>query len=188
MDYKIDPRDIFLKRSSVLLKVLTEEDVKQSNWYGWFNDEDVCENLQKHYYPNTLTDQLDFYNNHILGNKTLLQLGIVNKSNMKLVGVTSLYSIDNINRKCGFSIVIGEIESRNMKIFSETTKMMFNHAFDTLNLERVYGGSISKDITDIICRITNSSPEGVLRGDVYKNGKYRDVYLYGILKKEFKLK
>ena len=58
----IDKRDIFIKGKNIYLKVLTKEDVLTSGWYGWFNDEHTCETLQKHYYPNTMKSQLEFWN------------------------------------------------------------------------------------------------------------------------------
>lgn len=184
--YHIDGRDIFIRGKDVLLKALTEDDVLHSNWYGWFNDEEVCGNLQKHYFPNTREGQLEFYKKTVVGDPTKLHLGICDGAGSQLLGITSLYSIDFINRKCGYSIVLGEKNGRNIKMFLETTKLMFAHAFYTLNLHRIYGGSFAQEITEIICRTTGAKPEGVLRQDVYKNGQYRDVYNYGLLREEFK--
>jgi ribosomal-protein-alanine N-acetyltransferase len=184
-NYKVDKRNIFLKGKGVWLVALSSYDVENSNWYGWFNDEEVCINLQKHYYPNTLSLQNEFLSNKVEKDKTILQLGIFDVENEKLVGVTSLYSIDFINRKAGFSIVIGEKEARNISNFIETAKLMFAHGFFTLNLERIYGGSISNDLVNLMCRTLDCQKEGELRNDIYKNGAYHTAYLYGILRKEF---
>ena len=41
MSEKISKNDIFLEGKHVILKVLTEDDIHNSNWYGWFNDEET---------------------------------------------------------------------------------------------------------------------------------------------------
>ena len=48
----MDKRNIFIEGETITLSVLTTDDVLNSGWYGWFNDIDTCENLQKHYFPN----------------------------------------------------------------------------------------------------------------------------------------
>lgn len=58
---KFDKRDIFINGKNVYLKVLTKDDVIKSGWYGWFNDELTCKTLQKHYFPNSLESQLEFW-------------------------------------------------------------------------------------------------------------------------------
>ena len=47
MSQEIDSRDIFLKGKHVFLKALTREDAITSDWYGWFNDEELCNTLQR---------------------------------------------------------------------------------------------------------------------------------------------
>jgi ribosomal-protein-alanine N-acetyltransferase len=185
-NYKVDKRNIFLKGKGVWLVALSSYDVENSNWYGWFNDEEVCLNLQKHYYPNTLSLQNEFLSNKVEKDKTILQLGIVDIKSEKLVGVTSFYSIDFINRKAGFSMVIGEKEARNISCFIEVSKLMLRHGFFTLNLQKIYGGTISVDLVILMCRALGCQREGELRRDVFKNGEYHSAYLYSILREEFK--
>ena len=60
---KINKNEVFIKGKSIYLKVLTKNDVLESNWYGWFNDEKTSKTLQKHYFPNTLENQLTFFTN-----------------------------------------------------------------------------------------------------------------------------
>jgi RimJ/RimL family protein N-acetyltransferase len=36
-----------------------------------------------------------------------------------------------------------------------------------------------------MCRTLGCKEEGVARQDIYKNGKYNDAYLYGLLREEF---
>jgi RimJ/RimL family protein N-acetyltransferase len=185
---KIDHRDIFLKGKNIYLKVLTKDDVLNSNWYGWFNDEELCKTLQKHYYPNTIEMQYDFWEKNILNSQTKIQLGICKIDNSKILGIVSLNNIDLINRRAEMSAVIGEQEGRGVNLFIEACKLLFSHAFFTLNLNRIYGGSISKELVTLLCRTLGCKEEGVARQDIYKNGKYNNSYLYGLLREDFENK
>ena len=183
-NYIIDNRKIFLRGKHVWLIALSSYDIENSNWYGWFNDEEVCVNLQKHYYPNTISLQNDYLSNKLEKDKTILQLGIIDIKNEILVGVTSLYSIDLINRKAGFSIVIGEKKAKNISVFIEVTKLMFNHGFFTLNLEKIYGGSISKELVNLMCRALGCQKEGNF-AMIFSKMENIILHLYGILRNEF---
>jgi RimJ/RimL family protein N-acetyltransferase len=185
MNNQIDQRDIFLKGKHVFLKCLTRNDVINSNWYGWFNDKELCKTLQKHYFPSTMESQMDFFESYLLKSNTKLQLGICIYGTSDIIGVISLNNIDYINRKCEFSIVIGEKKQQNLNIFIESTNLIFNHAFNTLNLNKIYGGTISKDFATLMCRFLNCSMIGVTPEEIYKEGVYHDSYLYSILKKDF---
>lgn len=184
-DNIISQRDIFIRGKLVDLKALTKDDVLNSNWYGWFNDEELCQTLQKHYYPNTVEAQLQFWEKNIVGATDKLQLGICKVGEPLILGVVSLNHLDFINRKCEFSMVIGEKAGRNISIFLEASKLIFRHAFETLNLNRIYGGSISRELVMLMCRSLGCKEEGIGRQDIYKNGKYRDSYRYSLLREEF---
>jgi ribosomal-protein-alanine N-acetyltransferase len=185
METNIDKRDIFISGKHVILKVLNREDALNSNWYGWFNDENLSKTLQKHYFPNTKEDQVEFWDKNIKNATKKLQLGICKKGSSLIQGVVSLNNIDFINRKCEFSIVIGEKTGQNINVFIESTTLIFNHAFNYLNMNKIYGGSMSKDLIILMCRTLGCKEEGIAREDVFKDGKYHDVFHYSILKDEF---
>ncbi|WP_276661581.1 GNAT family N-acetyltransferase [Syntrophomonas wolfei] len=178
-------KDIFLKGEYVALKVLDEVDIENSNWYDWFNDEETTLFMQKHYYPNTKKQQLEFWENEIKGNENKIQLGICPAQGGGIVGCVSLNSIDYLNRKAEISTIIGEKSARNIKYYYESNKLMIIHGFYTLNLHRIYGGTIVKELADLLCRFFGFQIEGIARQDVYKNGKYHDVYRIGLLKSDF---
>jgi ribosomal-protein-alanine N-acetyltransferase len=185
MHNEIDTRDIFLKGRHVILKVLTRDDVMSSGWYGWFNDEELCRTLQKHYFPNTMESQAAFWEKRIQSPSDLLQLGICRPEGGPIVGIISLSSIDFINRNAEFSIVIGDRSAQNLSIFVDSCKLLFNHAFYTLNMNRIFGGSISKELVTLLCRMLNCKNEGISRQQVYKHGQYHDAYRYAVLREDF---
>lgn len=180
---KMDQRDIFISGKKVILKSLNDDDIINSNWYGWFNDEKICDTLQKHYFPNSINRQKMYLNS--ISDKDTLILGICDYNYTNIIGVVSLSSINYINRSAEFSCVIANKKNRNVIIFIETLNLILNHAFSTLNLNKVYGGSISKNLVDIMIRACNFKAEGISRQDMYKNGEYHDIFRYSILKNEF---
>jgi RimJ/RimL family protein N-acetyltransferase len=164
---------------------LNAEIVEESNWYNWFNDEHLTKYMQKHYYPNTKDLQLDYFRKSIENNSKRVQCGIYHKADKMLIGTVSLNSIDFINRNCELSIIIGDRKSQNLNALVDAHKLMLRHAFDTLNLNRVYGGSVIKEINMLFCRALGYTNEGVSKNHVYKNGKYLDLYRFAILSDQY---
>ena len=184
MKKSFDSRNVFIRGKLVDLRVLTKDDVLNSPWYGWFNDEEVCKTLQKHYFPNTVDAQMKFWESNVQDAIDKVQLGISKSGEDELLGIASLNAIDFINRKCEFSIVIGDKKGRNISIFLESSKLLFRHAFETLNMNRIYGGSISRELVTLMCRSLGCKEEGVARQDIFKNGRYHDSYRYSLLREE----
>ena len=184
MNEPIEKNDVFLKGKRLILKALTEEDVVNSNWYGWFNDEETTQHMQQHYFPNTREAQLEFYRREIVGNARRLQLGICDVKGGPIVGVVSLNNIDYLNQKAELSLIMGEAAYRKAHYVIEVFQLILSHAFNTLNLNRVYGGSLNQELVEFICRTLGASREGILRQDAYKSGRYHDVYLYAILRED----
>lgn len=174
--------DVFIKGNMVDLVVLTEYIVEKTNWYKWFNDEENTKYMQKHYYPNSKELQLRYFKEEIEGNDKKLQLGIYHKKDKYLIGTISLSNINFQHRKCEISGFIGEKKYQTLKPFLEANKLLIKHAFEQLNMNRIYGGALNKDVSDFFVRMLNFETEGVLIDDVYKNGKYHDVHLIGLLK------
>jgi len=174
--------DIFIKGTNIDLVVLSSEIVGQTNWYSWFNDEENTEYMQQHYFPNSKELQLKYFRDNIEGNDKKIQLGIYHKKDKLLIGTISLNDINFQHRKCEISGFIGEKKYQTLKPFLEANKLLIKHAFEQLNMNRIYGGALNKDVSDFFVRMLNFETEGVLIDDVYKNGKYHDVYLIGLLK------
>tara|TARA_B100001964_G_scaffold178426_1_gene196760 strand:- start:124 stop:672 length:549 start_codon:yes stop_codon:yes gene_type:complete len=174
--------DVFIKGEKIDLVGLTNDVVEKTNWYKWFNDEETTKHMQQHYFPNSRELQHKFLNNQIQGDDNKIQLGIIQKSNDLFCGVISLNNIDHLNRCCEISMIMGEAESRIIQYFIEAVKLTCKHAFDTLNINRVYSGSISKEIDELFCRVLGFEHEGILRQAVFKNGTYHDIYQHALLR------
>lgn len=176
--------DSFIKGKLIDLVVLTEDIVEKTNWYNWFNDEENTKYMQKHYFPNTKTMQLVYFKNEIENNPAKIQLGIFHKKDKIMIGTLSLNSVDLLNRCAEISIFIGEKKYRELTYFVESCKLMIKHGFETIGLNRIYSGTISKDIDNLFCKLLGFRSEGSLKKSVYKNGNFCDIYLCAILKEK----
>lgn len=174
--------EVFLAGKYVNLTILTNADVLNSGWHSWFNDQETTRLTQHGRFPNTRDDQLEFFRKDVKANKSKLQLGICDVSGGPIVGVISLQNIDYINRNAELAVMVGVEQYRHVKYFVEACTLIIEHGFKSLNLNRIYGGSLSSELVELMCRTLGMSREGVLAQDVYKNGKYVDVHLYGQLK------
>lgn len=170
--------DVFLQGEHVDLIGLTDKVVAQSNWYAWFNDEETTQYMQKHYHPNSEALQQKYLSEEIQGNSSRLQLGILHKADQVVIGVISLGNIDHLNRKCELAGLIGEKKYKSISFWMEANRLLLAHAVNTLNMRRIYGGSISKEIAVFYQRMLGFKLEGVLEQDVFKNGAYRDAHLF----------
>jgi [ribosomal protein S5]-alanine N-acetyltransferase len=177
--------DTFISGEVVDLVVLTSEIVDKTDWYNWFNDEENNINSQNHRFPNSKEKQMEFFKTEIENSTTKLQLGILHKSDKVLIGTISLKNIDYLNGKCELSGVIGEKKYQTLKPYMEASDLIIRHAFEQLNMNRVYSGTLSIDIMKMFIRILGFEREGTLKQDVYKNGQYLDVYLYALTKDKY---
>ncbi|MDP6426232.1 MAG: GNAT family protein, partial [Dehalococcoidia bacterium] len=63
--------------------------------------------------------------------------------------------------------------------------LLLKHAFEQLNMNKISDETLSKEVADFLIKTVGFKMEGVRRRELYKNGKYVDLYLIGLLKEEF---
>jgi [ribosomal protein S5]-alanine N-acetyltransferase len=186
MTLPIDERDIFIRGTTIMLKALSERDVQESGWYGWFNDAAATEFVQQRYFPNTLERQLEFYRTGIAASTTKIQLGILPTGANAIVGVVSLSGIDWMNRKAEFGIMIGEASARGKGYGTEACLLLVQHGFERLSLNKIYLGVHAAHTAAIRSyEKAGFRIDGVLRDDVLLNGVYADTVQMSMLAREF---
>ena len=178
----VDERLVFYTGKHVKLKVLTQQDIDESNWVGWFNDETMCEFNLHHYYPNTFEAQTKILEKCITPHK--IQLGIVDiAKNEGLCGVVSLAKIDMLHRNCEIAGIMDvERTKNNPALFLEANSIMIRHGFEQLGMHKIYGGTFHRYVSKALIRIFNFESEGVRKAQVFKNGEFRDVTMLGVFK------
>jgi RimJ/RimL family protein N-acetyltransferase len=172
----------FLTGAKVYLRPLEREDAPLL--VPWFNDPDVTRTLLT-YRPQTLRVEEAFLD-RVGQSEHDLVLGVVVRETDGLVGVTGLHKIDFRNRHGSFGISIGEKAEWGKGYGTEATWLVVKHAFETLNLNRVW-----LHVHEFNLRGRRSyekvgfRQEGVLRQDCYRDGRYWDTFVMAVLREEW---
>jgi RimJ/RimL family protein N-acetyltransferase len=151
----------------------------------WINDPVVRRTLL-HRGPLNMIHEND-YIDRISRSEHDLALLIVRKTDDKPIGATGFHGIDFRNRHCQFGILIGDKESWGLGHGTEATRLMVDHAFSTMNLNRVWlhvYEDNERGIRAYTC--VGFKKEGVLRQENFRDGRYWDTWVMGILRDEWK--
>ncbi len=132
---------IRIEGDRIYLKKLREDNATQE-YCDWLNDSEVNIYLET---KRATIEELKRYIRERENNKNCLFLGIFLKENNKHVGNIKLEPIDLSCKKTTLGILIGDKNYWGRGIGTEATKLVVNHAFNTLGLNDVNLGVISKN-------------------------------------------
>jgi len=110
-----------------------------------------------------------------------------NDDEKRIIGWVSLSQIDKENSSaCHHGIVIGDNEYRDGTAMFEAMLFSMEYAFEHLGTNRLYGSCLSEHkISPHMLNALKFTLEGTLRQAIFKNDRYYDELLYGILKNEY---
>ena len=114
---------------------------------------------------------------------------IIQLKSGKPVGMLSLIGIDTVHKHAESArFLIGdEVAVRGIPAAVEAMKLLYQLAFDTLGLVRVFG-SIASDNGMMIKwqKFLGMTEEGRLRNHFFINGHFQDAVMFGILADEYR--
>lgn len=173
----------FLVGGKIYLRAVEEGDLNE-NYQGWFNDAEVCRFNSHHRFPNYKEDMREYYEKVIKSGNHLV-LAIVDKETKKHIGNISLQDINQIDRSAEFAIVLGDKSFWGQGVGKEAGKLIIEHGFKSLNLNRIYCGTSEENIgMQKLADYLGFKKEGVSRQAMFKNGGYKDIILYGLIKND----
>ena len=103
----------------------------------------------------------------------------------KIIGVAGLTYIHPIYRTGEFAITLGDSSYRGKGYGSDTLKTLINYGFNDLNLNKIWCEVYENNKAIEIYRKIGFKDEGILRQQVYKNGKFLDSYILSMLRSEY---
>jgi [ribosomal protein S5]-alanine N-acetyltransferase len=174
----------FLIGQKIYLRPIEREDAPAIGQF--VNDPEVRATLQM-FTPKTQQQEREFIEGMGAGrSNTDIVLGIALKEDDRLIGTTGFHQIDWKNQRASYGIAIGAKDCWNKGCGTETTRLMVKYAFEELALNRVYL-TVYDFNTRGIRAYENAGfrREGLLRQDIFKAGKFWDVWLMGILKEDY---
>jgi len=150
----------------------------------WFNDPEVIRTLRR-YRPMNLPEEEAFIR-RLAENDDLIALGIVIRQTDQLIGSTGLHQFNWRCRHAAFGISIGEKSCWGCGYGTEATRLMVEYAFLTLNLNRVSLEVYEYNPRGLhIYEKIGFRQEGRLRQDTFRDGRYWDTIVMGILRDEW---
>lgn len=165
----------------IRLRAVEREDLAQI--VGWRNSPLVYKTLFEQD-PISLTQQDRWFDR--LTQVDDRRVFIIETREERPLGVIQLFDIDWRNRNADWGFYIGEVEYRMRGHAAEAEYLLLRYAFEHLNLHRVYCQTFAFN-TKVLSmhRKFGFVDEGCLRQHIYRNGKYEDVVITGLVKSEF---
>lgn len=150
---------------------------------AWLNDPEVTRTLV-HRGPISLRAEEEFIE-QVGRDAHALVLGIVLREGDRLIGATGLDQLDFRNRHARFGVFLDKGEWGKGH-GTEATRLMVGHAFETLNLHRVWLHVYAYNARGLrVYENLGFRTEGVLRQDNYREGRYWDTVVMGVLRDEW---
>ncbi|MBT5658981.1 MAG: GNAT family N-acetyltransferase [Rhodospirillaceae bacterium] len=182
---KIDSNSCFLTGKKIVLRPLKKSDRK--NTIKWRNDSEIRDAQLG--FPLPVTEKMEekWFDRSLSGDKGLVCLAIESGKTKSPIGYIQLSDINWVWRTARLGITIGEKEMQERGFGTEAMKLFLSYCFTTLNLRRIWlEVVITNDRALALYKRIGFKKEGTFRKHVFVKGKYQDLVLLGILKKEFK--
>jgi RimJ/RimL family protein N-acetyltransferase len=174
----------FLVGKKVYLRGLDEADL-EGRYFQWFNDQDNTRYMYNGAFPNSRAKMRSFFDKVTLGNSDIV-LAIVNVGDGVHVGNVGLHNINWVYRCAELGIIIGEKKYQGRGIATEAMRLFLGHAFQRLNLHKVYLLTDANNESAIRAfQKVGFVQEGLLREDCFRNGKFSNSVYMGCLLKDF---
>jgi diamine N-acetyltransferase len=136
----------------------------------------VTEEMEAHWVDGVLKDQ----------SRTRVVLAIEDEADGAFVGLVYLNDIDWFVRNAEFGILIGERSRQGRGLAKDALALVANYAFGTLNLNRLYLRVVAFNKRALrLYRSFGFVEEGIQRQHAFLRGRYYDVVLMGLLRREF---
>jgi RimJ/RimL family protein N-acetyltransferase len=135
--------------------------------------------------PTTLEQQKERIDGFLTDPNSVLFTICRNQDNTP-IGETALFRIDWVGRTAIYYIGIADRENWSKGYGSESTSLMVDYAFDSLNLNRIQLHVAIENKTAVgIYEKTGFKIEGTLIEAMFHEGKYCDFYVMGIIRRDW---
>jgi RimJ/RimL family protein N-acetyltransferase len=172
----------FLIGERIYLRPLERDDAAAVA--GWLNDPEVNRTIL-HAHPLSVQAEQNWLAK-LAESQENIALAIVLQDGDRLLGVTGLHQFDGRNRHASFGITVGVKEEWGKGHGTAATELMVRHAFETLNLNRVWLHVLTTHDRGIRAyERVGFKREGVLRQHLYREGKYQDILSMAILREDW---
>jgi RimJ/RimL family protein N-acetyltransferase len=125
-------------------------------------------------------------NDNLFNQSGRMYLLICLKENKEPIGYTSLDEIDHINKKAQWSGIVIDPQFSGKGYATLTAQQILKFSFEELNMNKIYSYILEENVASFkMAQKVGFKNEGQIREDVFKEGKYHNVNICSILKKEY---
>lgn len=150
----------------------------------WFADREVSRYVVRAVLPQT-AEELEAAYEQSVASRNDLEWGI-DVLGGGPVGIAGLHQLNWIARSAELRILLGERSSWGHGVGTEATQLLVAYAFESLALHRVWLGVNAENVgARTTYERSGFQVEGVLRDDLFRNGRYYDVVRMSVLRSEY---
>lgn len=149
----------------------------------WLNDPEVRQFIQRAR-PLSEEEELEWLANaHKRENDEVLAVETVRGA---FIGIMGLHRINPIDRTAATGAILGKKSYWGRGYGTDAKMALLNHAFNELNLRKIESHVYSYNARSLAYSLhCGYKIEGRKRRHVFKNGRYWDLFVLGLFKKDF---
>lgn len=179
-------KGVYINGGNFYLRAINKEDVDTIRY--WADDYQVTRYLSRGLFPSNLEVAQQQYEQMVSASNEVEMLIVDTETNQPL-GITGIHSINWVARSAEFRILMGAKDFWGKGIGSAVAQLLTAYGFQKLNLNKVWLGVASANKRAYHSYVkAGYKKEGVLRQEVYRNGKYYDAIRMSILRNEYNKK
>ena len=155
------------------------------NLLTWFNDPEVA--IYSMVRPPIMEIVVEQWIDAWGTDKDEVVFGIVPNGFQNIFGIVGLHRINWIDRNAELGVIIGESTDRRKGYGREATRTLIDYAFKELNLHRLRArvSAFNAPAMKLADKI-GLAIEGTEKEAVFHEGKYFDLHIFGLLRKNWK--
>ena len=176
MEHKIE----FLKGEKASLRPFHADDL--AFLHVWLNDPEATYFMTYGQRPTTLEQAGAFIERQLKDSASVVFV-VCEKKSGQPIGLAGLYDIEDVPKRGEYRIFIGDKAYWSKGIGTEVAELLVWHAFDRLNLHRLFLGVNAENLGAVKSyQNAGFAIEGTLRDDMYRNGRFYDMVRMAILR------
>ena len=174
----------FLTGQRLYLRALEASDIGEE-YVGWLNDPEVTRFLGTGKFPTT-PESLRRYLERFQDPATNLIFAIVDRQTERHIGNVTLNHINWITKTADTGLIIGRKEFWGKGYAFEAWTLLLEYAFERLGLRKIIAVAVDRHAGSLtVLKKLGFRVEGVLRGEWFVDGEYRDAVRLGLFREEF---
>lgn len=177
---------VFLSGKKVNLHLLSAEHHLDS-CVKWLNDSSLTQFLIAGRFPQYVSDEKEWFDRNSKSTNERICLAIHTIANGEFIGIMGLEKINFIHRHAMTGSFIGEERNRGQSYGHDAKMILLNHAFNRLNLHKVYATAIAFNQRSIkFNQRCGYKVEGRRQQHLFVDGQYHDEIMLAVFAEDFR--